>query len=51
MEQHFNNYQINLKFHEKGTEYYCWKLKKMKVKNSKIFKNYSSRVARALSTI
>ena len=51
MEQHFNNYQINLKFHEKGTEYYCWKLKKRKVKNSKIFKRYSSRLARALSTI
>ena len=51
MEQHFNNDQINLKFQGKGIEYYCWELKKRKVKNAKIFKNYSSRLARALSTI
>ena len=51
MEQHFNNYQINLKFQEKGIEYYCWKLKKRKVKNSKIFENYSITLARAHSTI
>ena len=45
MEQHFRNYQINHKFHEKGRGYYCWKLRKSKRKKSKklkTFQNYSS---------
>ena len=33
MEQHFRNYQINLKYKEKGRGYYYWKLRKRKVKN------------------
>ena len=47
----FRNYQINYKFQEKRSGYYCWKLRKRKVKHQKIFINYSSRLARALSTI
>ena len=45
MKPHFRNYQINNKFQEKDSGYYCWKLRKKKVKH------YSSRLARALSTI
>ena len=51
MEPHFRNYQINHKFQEKGCGYYCWKSRKKKVKDETLFRNYSSRLARALSTI
>ena len=51
MEPHFRNYQINHKFQEKDRGYYCWKLRKKKVKREMIFRDYLSRLARALSTI
>ena len=51
MEPQFRNYQINHKFWEKDSGYYCWKLRKKKVKHEILFRNYSSRLARALSTI
>ena len=51
MEPHFRNYQINHKFQEKDNGYYCWKWRKNKVKQKILFRNYSSRLARALSTI
>ena len=51
MEPHFRNYQINHKFQEKDSGYYCWKLRKKKVKHEIPFRSYSSRLARALSTI
>ena len=53
MEPYFRNYQINPnhKFQEKDSGYYCWKLRKKKIKPYIIFRNYSSRLARALSTI
>ena len=51
MEPYFRNYQINPnhKFQEKDSGYYCWKLRKKKIKPYIIFRNYSSRLA--LSTI
>ena len=49
---HFRNYQIDHKYQEAGSGYYCWKLRKRKEKHKKKFRNYSSRLARrALSTI
>ena len=51
MGPHLRNYQINHKFQEKDSGYYCWKLRKKKVKHEILFRNYSSRLARALSTI
>ena len=51
MEPHFRHYQINPKFQERDNGYYCRKLRKTKVKHLKLFKNYWSRIARALSTI
>ena len=51
MEQHFRNYHINHKFQEKGRKYFWWKLRKRKVKSWYFFRNYSSRLARILSTI
>ena len=33
MEPHFRNYQMNHKFQEKVNGYYCWKLRKRKVKH------------------
>ena len=35
----------------KSKGFYCCKLRKRKVKNLKLFRNYSSRLARVLSTI
>ena len=37
MDQHFRNYQTNLKFLEKGRGYYCWEPRKRKIKT----KNFS----------
>ena len=51
MEPHVRNYQINHKFEEKDSGYYCWKLRKKKVKHYILFRNCSSRLARALRTI
>ena len=51
MEQYFRNYQIIHKCQEKGRKYYCWKLKKRKVKTEISFRNDSSRLVRILSTI
>ena len=57
MEPHFINYQINHKFQKKiinsrkKTEYYCRKLRKKKVNTKIRFRNYSSRLAGALSPI
>ena len=45
MEPHFRNYQINHKFQGKDSGYFCWKLRKKKVKHEMLFKNYSSRLA------
>ena len=39
------------KFLEKGRGYYCWEQRKRKVKNQKLFRNYSSILARVLSTV
>ena len=51
MKQHFKHYQVNKKFQENGRGYYCCRLRKRKVKNQKIFRDYSSTLARVLSTI
>ena len=51
MKQYFRNCQINHKWQEKSRKYYCWKLRKRKVKSGIFFRNYSSRLARILSTI
>ena len=63
MEPNFRNYQINRKFQEKDgyhcciyigyqkSGYHFWKLRKKKVKHEIIFRNYSSRLVRVLSTI
>ena len=32
MKPHFRNYQINCKFQEEESGYYCWKLREKKVK-------------------
>ena len=32
IEPHYRNYQINIKFLEKDSGYYCWKLRNKKVK-------------------
>ena len=48
----FRNHQINHKLQEKDSGYYyCWKLRKKKVKHQILFRNYSSKLARTLSTI
>ena len=41
VEPHSRNYQINHKFQKKDSGYYCWKLRKRKVKHRKILRNYS----------
>ena len=51
MEPQFRNYSINHKFQEKYGGYYCWKFRKRKLKYQTLFRNYSSRLARAFSTI
>ena len=47
MEPQFRNCQINYKFQEKNSEYYCWNLRKKKAKHEIRFSNYSSRLVRA----
>ena len=37
MEPHFRNYQINYKFQEKDSGYYCWKLRKKESKTLNTF--------------
>ena len=49
MEQHFRNYQIDHKFQEKGRG--LLEIEKKESKKLKLFRNYSSRLAKALSTI
>ena len=51
MEQHFRNYQINHKVQEKNRKNIIVGIEKKESKKLKFFRNYSSRLARVLSTI
>ena len=46
-----NYLQDKSQISDKGRGYYRWKLRKTKVKNYKLFWNYSSRLSRAFITI
>ena len=50
MQPHFRNSDKS-QISGKKSGYYCWKLRKKKVEHYILFRNYSSRLARALSTI
>ena len=50
MDQH-SEVTRNQKFQEKGSGYYCWKQRKKERKELNICRNYSSRLARAASTL
>ena len=49
--QNFRNYRRNPQFQEQRRGNYYWKLRKKKVKNKKVFKNYLSRWTSGLSSI